>query len=92
MNIFSVMNFITILVDIKNIYYKKYFYFEIKKRKNSLWIIIVMMQYIISLPYHKVEGTIVAQKILICHEKAITLLNTSTYFSFSNFHIFAMQI
>ena len=36
MNIFSVMNFITILVDIKNIYYKKYFYFEIKKRKNSL--------------------------------------------------------
>ena len=51
-----------------------------------------MMQYIISLPYHKVEGTIVAQKILICHEKAITLLNTSTYFSFSNFHIFAMQI
>ena len=53
-----------------------------------------MMQFIISLHYHRVEETIVAKKkkILICHEKAITLLNTSTYFFFSNFHIFAMQI
>ena len=71
MNIFSVMNFITILVDIKNIYYKKYFYFEIKKKTNGLWIIIVTMQYIINLHYHKVEGTIVVQKILICHKKVV---------------------
>ena len=35
-----------------------------KMRKNGLWIIIVTKQYIINLHYHKVERTIVAQKIL----------------------------
>ena len=57
----------TILVNIKNIKNN----FEIKKRKNVLWIITVTMQYIINLPYHKVEETIVAQKILICHENVV---------------------
>ena len=42
-------------------------------RKNGLWIIIVTKQYIINLHSHKVEGTIVLWKILICHEKVITL-------------------
>ena len=40
-----------------------------KIKENSLWIIIVTKQYIINSHYHKVKGTIVSQKILICHEK-----------------------
>ena len=34
------------------------------------------MQYIINLHYHKVEETIVSQKILICHEKVECNLKT----------------
>ena len=63
-----------------------------KMRKNGLLIVTVTMQYIINLHCHKAEETIVSWKILICHEKEILLLKTSIYFSFSNFHIFAIQI
>ena len=49
--------------------------------------------YTINLHYHKVEGTIVAQKIHIFHEKINIFINSvSIYSSFMNSFIFAMQI
>ena len=46
-----------------------------------------MMQYIINLHYHKVEETIVSQKIDTCHEKVECNLQTDgiQYFLFTNF-------
>ena len=53
-----------------------------------------MMQYITNLHYHKVEETIVSQKILICHEKVECNLKTDgiQFFSFHNFYIFVCKL
>ena len=85
--------FYLILVAIKNLLWKIILFWN-ENKKHGLWIIIVMMQYITNLPYHKVEETIVSQKILICHEKVECNLKTDgiQFFSFHNFYIFVCKL